>query len=339
MLSLTCIVGCTHSSDTLETQSSDETNLYPVVVDGQEFLYTSDESITLYHPEQQERVIIPATKPSDVRWSAERESIFWIEKGAVSEATDSEQYYIYEFSLQDGEQRTVSWSKGQMSELSLSWGSNQLAFIEQEALYVFDLKTEQVHRVAEQVQEYSWSPEKLAIALSTEQETLYVSLNSDSSIGSSTVLFEEQPLHGLVFLDKRTVLGFSSDSPTLLYKSDLLKNTTSELVEWKYFKIKEPDSRTVTTVVSPNQKSIAVHESRSADTGTVTVYNIIASKRQISISQAALLGWEDNNTLLIAKKDSNDTLYSTYTQDIKQGTLTTVLESVPSLPEPLSILP
>ncbi|MFC1598357.1 hypothetical protein ACFL2M_02375 [Patescibacteria group bacterium] len=242
-----------------------------VTIKGEEFLHLQDSAVVIGRAGDIEAAAIAANNPSAVAWSHDQAAIFWVEEQepeeVLAESSVPEAFVLQRFDLATGEQEQVYWSRSAITDLTVSIKTKLLAFIQDDALYVYSLESERVQRIAEHIKSYEWSSELQTMLVITEEGSFYVELLSDGTIFEQTVLetklaqqeeVEEDEagqdeveqdeaaeevvatLSSLTFKDRRTALGLlTSSSGTRLVQIDLRDNEITDLGAWEQLEAPE----------------------------------------------------------------------------------------------------
>ncbi|MBI2410315.1 MAG: hypothetical protein HYV32_00265 [Candidatus Kerfeldbacteria bacterium] len=278
------------------------------IVEGPVVLYATDQSIevqilpTVEQTQNQHLLTIPANKPSEIQWDTSR-SIFWVETTPLEQNSAKNIYTLYAYTLETGEQQQLYASTERIHHIGSSSNGELLSFIEQDALYTVNPDNKQVHRLAQDVTEYAWSPNIVSVVYSTSASTMHVNFAANTSVASTVDVLDEatNPLQGAAFMNQQTLVGFISsmeDTTAQFLTIDLTAGTREDIAQWK-----KTEER-FTTTISPDGKKVAVQQWNENDEfGTLEFYTFQTGtheKLDSSIAGVRVLGWANEKALVIA---------------------------------------
>ncbi|HLD21487.1 MAG TPA: hypothetical protein VJB65_01145 [Patescibacteria group bacterium] len=134
-------------------------------------------------------------------------TIVWIEQHPVTDQKDGEKalFTIHVYDSDTKQQQELYVSRSPVTHLSLSWGRQFVGWIENHSLYTISLKDRSINRIVESVDAYAWSLDALALAYTSNDTTLYSTIDTKGTVTSSLPLVVAQPMYALKFIDEKTL--------------------------------------------------------------------------------------------------------------------------------------
>lgn len=197
--------------------------------------------------------------PDSAVWSADYGSQLW-----VTQESDGI-FVVYERVASTGVSTAVHWSKTSMTQLASSFDGQFISFLQDDSVFVVIPDTRAVHRIAENIVSYAWSPSRPAMIMNTFEHTEYVEVSTDGTVVQTTVIRENEPLYGATFLDGKTLIGFQQQEDTIeLVSYDLRALVPTVITTWQRPLLLAKESSSITLEVTDNHDLLTVTE-QSAD--------------------------------------------------------------------------
>ncbi len=294
------IVGCQTNSIDNGDNTNQTTDAWKPLEMAQGYVLRDQDLITITDASGTSIADIDAPNAIALAWNAAQNQIVWIENSEEQGST------IQSFSLDTGEQNSLYWSRSQPTALSVASSGQYIAFVESNSVYIVNPQGGQVHRVAEDVEQFIWSPTVDALAFTTSESSWYASIDTDGSIAATVELADKQ-IYGITFTDGKTILGIvhnDEDSSLELITIDL--RTVSQALVAIWADQVESVESTFAIRVNPTLQLIAVNESGASGEGVTTQFNIETGEKEIMHSNGILLDWASRRQLVIATPATGD---------------------------------
>lgn len=230
--------------------------------------------------------IIPATHPTQVIWSQDNNLIAWVEERESA-------YAIVVRDITTGSTTQPYISSGTITHCTFSPKANQLACIEDDALYIMTIHGEQVQRIAEHVVEYAWSPNNRTLAVSTKDQTMLATPSLQSNDIVYTTVRADQPLQGLAFRRADTLIGFVVGTGLSFVSYNTVSHETTVLTEWS--QDETATDRTlplsVQSFMSPDASLAIIEETSATGRHNVSQYTFATDVRVTGELESRMQGW------------------------------------------------
>jgi len=152
-----------------------------------------------------------AADPMVAVWGDERDKLFWVEprqpNSILPESDTATGYVIRSLDLLTGETTDLYRTREHISDLRPSSQSHLLAFQEGEDLFVVSTTTGQIERVVERVKSYEWAPQVLEMIVQTEDDWMFVDINSAGGVTELKQLVPHERILGATYVDRRQLLA------------------------------------------------------------------------------------------------------------------------------------
>lgn len=317
------LVGCQATNSNQQTDATTEWT--PVNVAQSTYVWVEDNAV---HFSDQSGTI-PAPNATEVVWDPTDATLLW------SEYTGEEGSLMMQLNPQTGTAERGHWSRSPQTNLQLSVNGRFLALQEEDDVYVLLRNTQDdsaslPFRIAERVVSAEWSPTDAALAVTTESESLYVTIDSDGS-PASTVRLSDTPLYGLTFINTSTVVGLQyneEETQAELVTIDL--RSVSEVSRELWSDQEAFDGSQYRIDVSPDQTTLVVTAASNGGMGEVTSLQLQTKEKNTIHSRARVIAWLNDRTIALAVPSTSNTeaRVDVIEKDILRNTAIVALEDV-----------
>lgn len=299
-----------------------------------QFLLLEDSAVVVADASEEELYRIDALHPSGAAWTPGQDAIVWCEQQEgvdIAEGSSAELPYVLKrLTIGDGTVEPVHWTRDPMSDLAFSVGARYLAYIQDGSLYVLEMDSGTVQRVAEHAVGYEWSPQLQAMIVQTKNATQYIDIGPDGSPGTAVELGEGRILGAAAFMSRNLAAGlFQTDERISLVQIDLRNGERTEIVEWRSFVSEEGEtgeggggetpvpSYQYQISIAPELETAILAETESVggepETTTASIVSLPHRQKAYLKTGGTPVGWLDDTTAVVANPEDDGIVNSRYT--------------------------
>jgi hypothetical protein len=298
-------VGCGHiaAPPTSQTTASDQTQTTLPV---HSLAQLTDTAIVIINPETTPTTTlatIPADHPEQVIWDHTTQTLYWIERAhfdLLSDgATGADWKALARSRILDGRVDHLYWSRRSLEQLAVQPGGQWLTINEGGYTSTLNPETGVTHRIADESSAMVWSPNQLAVWVTTPTDSRYIILGNDGTVASQLTIMK-RPLLSPVFADEKTVYGIQlTDNAAQLVSVDLRSSRVTDVVTL-------PDDIAVKAahvMLSPTRsQAVVMMSAADAVIGTAVVVDLEAKTTHRLSDAVRPLAWIDDDIVWILKR-------------------------------------